>query len=375
MARLEVFDDFAAARPLWRRLELALPLMTPYQRYEWLAHWHRHIGRMQGVEPLIIAGIDGDDVPMFILPFVRERRQGCHVAGFGGGSHSNLNMAIWRTDVAAALDRTALANLLRDVAEVGQIDLFALLGQPQTWRSLRNPFAMLPWQPSPDDVYTGKLDSCSPQSKLRLPASIRKKQRKLMRLENYRFGAAKTTDDVDRILNAFWPQRAARFAKMRIRNVFENPGVTGFIRTGCLDGLGEQRPALELYALEAGGEILAVVIGVSDRDRFSAMFNSITAGDRGRHSPGIILFAHVAADCATRGIDSIDLGAGNAPYKEYFCDQPERRFDCFVPMSRRGQVLSAALRASRIVKHAVKTNPAAMIALQAIRYWTGAPSW
>jgi CelD/BcsL family acetyltransferase involved in cellulose biosynthesis len=371
MARLEVFDAFAAARPLWRRLELALPLMTPYQRYEWLAHWHWHVGRMEGAEPLIVAGIDGDGVPMFILPFVRERRHGCYVATFGGGSESNLNMAIWRTDVAAAFDRVQLADLLRDIAQIGQIDLFALLGQPLVWRGLQNPFAVLPRQPSPDDVYAGALGPVPCRFEPQVPGSIRKKQRKLMRLDNYRFGAAKTAHDVERILGAFWPQRAARFAKMRVRNVFENPRVASFIRAACLDGLEEQRPALDLYALEAGGDMLAVVIGASDRNRFSAMFNSITAGPHGRLSPGIILFAEIATDCAMRGIDSIDLGAGQAPYKEYFCNRREYRFDCFVPVSMRGQLLAAALRTSGTVKHAVKTNPAAMIALQAVRYWTG----
>ena len=99
-ARVEMFDDFAAAEPLWRRLELALPLATPYQRFEWLANWFSHIGRRNGAEPLIVAGLDRSDAPMFILPFMRERRLGCHIARFCGGSHSNLNMAIWRTDVA-----------------------------------------------------------------------------------------------------------------------------------------------------------------------------------------------------------------------------------------------------------------------------------
>ena len=198
MARVEVFDDFAAARPLWRRLERAAPLMTPYQRHEWLAHWHRHVGCLDGVEPFIIAGIDRDGAPMFILPLVRRRRRGCVVAGFGGGSHSNLNMAIWREEVAAGIDGPQLAALLRDVAGAHRIDLFALLGQPPAWRGIENPFAKLARQPSPDDVYYGKVDR-DPLA-AGLPAGMRKKQRKLMRLGNYHFAAAATADDVDRIL-------------------------------------------------------------------------------------------------------------------------------------------------------------------------------
>ena len=90
---------------------------------------------------------------------------------------------------------------------------------------------------------------------------------------------------------------------MGIRNVFEDPGVAGFIRAACLDGLEARQPAIELYALEAGGEMLAVVVGISNHERFSAMFNSITASDRARLSPGIILFGHIAANCIARGIE------------------------------------------------------------------------
>src|SRR5579871_6762813 len=39
LAGTRVLDDLAAAEPLWRRLEQAGASATPYQRFEWLAHW------------------------------------------------------------------------------------------------------------------------------------------------------------------------------------------------------------------------------------------------------------------------------------------------------------------------------------------------
>jgi CelD/BcsL family acetyltransferase involved in cellulose biosynthesis len=169
------------------------------------------------------------------------------------------------------------------------------------------------------------------------------------------------------LLAAFWPQKAARFAQQGIPNAFAKPGVTDFIRAACLDGLAQGRSAIELYALESVGEILAVVGGVANRERFSVMFNSITAGIHARNSPGILLVADIAATCAARGIASFDIGAGHASYKAYFCSEREKRFDSFVPFSARGRALAVACRTSDAALRSLKTSSAVMNVVQTIR--------
>jgi len=44
MARVDIFDDMAAAEPHWRALESADNLVTPYQNYDFLKFWQRHVG-------------------------------------------------------------------------------------------------------------------------------------------------------------------------------------------------------------------------------------------------------------------------------------------------------------------------------------------
>src|SRR5262249_19619417 len=70
-ARIDVYDDLTAAEPIWRRLEAMGALSTPYQRFEWVALWHRHVSGVQGFTPLIIVATDAAGVPMFLLPLVR----------------------------------------------------------------------------------------------------------------------------------------------------------------------------------------------------------------------------------------------------------------------------------------------------------------
>jgi CelD/BcsL family acetyltransferase involved in cellulose biosynthesis len=140
-----------------------------------------------------------------------------------------------------------------------------------------------------------------------------------------------------------------------------------FITDACHDGLAAGHPVIELHALEAGGDVIAIIGGVRDRTRFSVMFNSITTSPYSRKSPGIILTWHVIANCAARGLMTVDLGAGRADFKGHFCPSSELRFDCYVPCSLRGQALAAAFRTSNVVKRPLKTNDTLMNVVAAIR--------
>jgi CelD/BcsL family acetyltransferase involved in cellulose biosynthesis len=359
--RINLFDDFASAEQAWRRLEAATAYASPYQSFAWVSHWFNHVGRVAGSVPLLAAGFDRDDTPRFILPFISTQHLGCHVVRYCGGSHSNLNLPIWRPDAPPN------AAVLAEIAALRTVDLFALTGQPQSWQGVRHPFATLPRQPSADDVYTGRIGSDGPLLTPRLPDGMRKKERKIMRLPGFRYARAQTTEEAEQIIATFWTQKAERFAERGIHNVFAEPGVVDFIYAAALDGLTEGRPAIELHALWGAGEILATVGGVCSQQRLSIMFNSITSSALSRLSPGIILLSKIIADCTRRGITSFDFGAGQEPYKSYFCSESERRFDCFVPFSARGRLLAAALRGTGALRHSLKTNTTLLNALHGIR--------
>ena len=365
LAHIEVFRDLAAAEPPWTALTAAHALTTPYQRFEWAAQWYRHVGLASKASPLIVVGFDERRTPQFILPLILERRYGAGIAVFFGGSHSNLNMPVFTGAVAAELTPDRLHRMLREIAPAHGVDVFALTGQPPLWQGVANPLAALPFQRSADDVYFGTLTAGRPPP--RLPSGMRKKERQLSRMPGFRYTVGTTAAEVDRILAFFRAHKAVRFGTHGIHNVFEDHGVMKFITDACHDGLAAGRPVIELHALEAGGDVLAIIGGVQDRTRFSVMFNSITTSVYARKSPGIILTWHVIANCASRGLQSFDLGAGRADFKTHFCTDAELRFDCYVPCTLHGQALAAAFRAANVVKRPLKTNETLMNVLAAIR--------
>src|SRR5262249_17922109 len=122
-----------------------------------------------------------------------------------------------------------------------------------------------------------------------------------------------------------------------------------------------------LHALEGGGEILAVMGGVTNGQRFSSMFNSYTLTEHARWSPGLILIQHMLRSCADRGIASYDLGAGFAPYKRYFCKTTDPLCDSVLAFSEGGPVAAAACRAGLAGKRLIKSTAPLWAVVRAAR--------
>lgn len=360
---VELIDDLSAAERAWRILEAGNALATPFQRFEWVSVWQRHVGAAEGCAPLIVLGQDTDGAPRFLLPFVYRPAARLVVAEFPGGAHASLNLGVWRRD-AMDIAPDALSRILRDAGRARGIDLFRLRRQPPHWRGVENPFARLPRQPAADDVYRVAFPLGDGKTAVKEIVSspmrkrLRNRERKLERLPGYRYLRAATQGDVDRILEAFFAQKATHLTAQGVADVFAEPGVAEFIRAGSAAGLAEGAPLIELHAIESGDEVLAMMSGVVHNGRFSCMFNSYTTGESGRWSPGLVLVTHVLPHLVDRGLADFDLGAGYAAYKSVFCREAEGLSDAFVPVSWRGRAAAPVFGALASAKRRIKANPA-----------------
>jgi CelD/BcsL family acetyltransferase involved in cellulose biosynthesis len=367
--RLEVFAEMAAAEPFWRRLEEGGALATPYQRFDLLAPWQRHVGARAGVSPFIVAGLDQAGEPLFLWPLGRARLGPLELVRFLGSKHANFNVGLGRRDALASTDVRAV---LEGVVAGHGIDLVALLRQPLAWDGIANPFAQLPHQPSVDMSVRVSFDrSTEDVVNHVLTASmrgrLRSKERKLQRLVGYRYLQATTPDEIDRLLERFFTLKSAHMAARGVGNVFAEAGVPEFLREACHRRLPDGRRLVEIHALEGGGEVLALFGAVVDGYRFSSMFNTYTLGEHSRHSPGLILLRHMIAECASRGLRSFDIGVGRAHYKSFFCREPEPLVDTFLPLTPRGRLAAAGFGAALATKRAIKQNRTLWAAIQTLR--------
>jgi CelD/BcsL family acetyltransferase involved in cellulose biosynthesis len=361
IARIAVFDDLSAAEPFWRALEHQDILAAPYQRYDFLSLWQRHVGQAAGVEPFVVVGFDAAGASLFVWPFGRRKIGRFRVVEFLGGKHSNFNLALWRRDLAATITESEIRGVVAELAR-RDVDALVLLNQSLTWQGTTNPFALLPQQPSPDFAYSGALTSdFEALLRARTSAAVRKKMRKKERtLAGYgavRFKRVSELAEARRVLDAFFKQKAARMRALGVSDVFAAPGVRRFIEAAATHRLAQGSPAIELYALWVDDIVVATMGGIVGGERFCAMLNSIIHDRFGAESPGEQLILHLVRSCCERNLSAFDLGIGEAGYKTLFCPDAEPLFDSFLPFTPAGRAIALTAQLARRAKRAIKRNP------------------
>jgi CelD/BcsL family acetyltransferase involved in cellulose biosynthesis len=370
IARVDVIDEFGQAGAEWRSLEQSGAFCTPYQRFDLLAAWQRHVGERESVTPFIVIARDRAGKPLLLLPLGVTRANGVRIASFPGGKHATFNMALWDRDFAAGATRAELDVLISGIRAHEKADVLALTRQPRHWLGLQNPFALLPGQPSANDCPLLRMTpEAPPQS--RISNSFRRrlkgKERKLQTLAGYRTHLATDDADITRLLDWFFTVKPQRMAAQNLPDVFAAPGVEDFVRDACLAKLAGGGRAIDIHALECDDEVIAIFAGVADGHRFSMMFNTYTLSGNARYSPGLILMRDIIDRYAAQGYTSLDLGIGSDDYKRLFCKDDEPIFDAFVALTLRGKAAAAGLSAFTRAKRLVKQTPALLRMAERLR--------
>ncbi|WP_168192891.1 GNAT family N-acetyltransferase [Undibacter mobilis] len=369
IARVEIVRDMAAARPHWLALQHAACFMTPYQAFDFLDLWQRHIGAGGGVEPCIVIGFDAGNAPLFLLPLGRHAAAGLKTIEFLGGKHSNFNMGLWRADVLASITADDLRDVFAHLS--GEADVISLGNQPLMWAGRDNPLALLPHQPSPSFGFSGPLqrdfDALFDERTSAVGRrKMRKKERTLAGFGDVTFARAASDAEIRRVAEDFYTQKSARMRSIGLPDVFAAQDVRDFVTAGALTPTPAGSRLIELYTLSVGDTIVATMGGVCADGRFSAMFSSIIHDRFKTESPGEQLLVRVVRDCCERGLHTFDLGVGEASYKSLFCDA-DPMFDSDWPLTFKGRAFALAHRGFAAAKRAVKQNPALWSVIVAAR--------
>ncbi|MCJ2035002.1 GNAT family N-acetyltransferase [Methylobacterium sp. J-068] len=360
----EVFGDLAAVEALWRGMEAdPAVLATPYQRFDWVAAY-------AGVEPeadlRIVVLRDAAGRPRVLIPLVVAREGGMRVARVVGAKHANYHMPLFASREAAAMRPEDLAEQLRNLGRRTGIDVYALSHQPRFWDGAANPMSVRA-EPSPSDAY-GLILGPDPESTVKRVFSgdarkkLRSKEKKLVEA----FGPvecrrAATPEEVASYLDAFYGQKASRFAAMGIANPYADAAVRDFLAQGASVEGGI--PAIEVSALVATrtGRVFAVFAGAVDALRYSGMVTSFDADPVvSRSSPGDILLHHLIGEQTARGRRAFDLGVGEARYKSSICDETIALGEVAIPVTLRGHLFALKTIGIARLKRRIKRDPRLM---------------
>jgi CelD/BcsL family acetyltransferase involved in cellulose biosynthesis len=370
IARVDIFTTMEAAELHWRALERADTLATPYQRYDFLKLWQRHVGSDAGISPFVVVGFNASREPLFLWPLGARRVGGLVGLEFLGGKHANFNMAIWRRDVAAMIDADFLRATLANLA--GRADYARLTSQPLTWAGATNPFALLPHQRSANHAFSGALvpdfdTLLRTHTNAGTRKKMRKKERTLASLGKVHFERVRAPEEVRRVLDAFFKQKSVRMQSLGVLDAFGAPGVRRFIEAAATEADASGKPPIELYALSVDDIIVATLGGIVGGGRFSAMFNSIIPGRFATESPGEQLMLKLARTCCERGLTCLDLGIGEARYKTLLCGDAEPLFDSFLPLTPAGRLFAVSLSIGASVKRSIKQHPVLWSMVRSLR--------
>jgi CelD/BcsL family acetyltransferase involved in cellulose biosynthesis len=367
---IDVFRDLGDVEPIWRALEDRQHLSTPYQRFDFLASWQRNVGQRERLVPFIVVARDADRQPLLLLPLALKQEHGIRTARFMGGKHATFNMALWNREFAKIATRPDLNALISGIRNQSKIDVLSLHQQPLRWGDLSNPMAMLPRQASVNDCPVTTMEpGAAPAERVSnsLRRRLKTKERKLQSLRGYRYHVAADDADIKRLLDWFLRVKPLRMAEQKLPNVFAEPGVEDFVRDACMTRVNDSGRAIDIHFLECDEEVIALFAGVADGYRFSMMFNTYTMSEQARHSPGLILLRCIVDYYAGQGYRSLDLGIGSDDYKRMFCKDDEPIFDCFIPLSLRGRLATAAMSRINRTKYMVKHSPALLSLVQRLR--------
>lgn len=372
---ITVAADLAAIEAEWRALE-ARALVTPYQSFGWISAFTATVGAAHRMEFRHVVLRDAAGEAQAILPLTITRRSGIRFAEFIGGKHANYHMGLYAPAFAAALDAKAAGAMFAEVgAAIGGLDGLIFINQPTVWQGVPNPAALIAAGPSPSGAYKLALHQgdCEGTLKRSMSAHARKK---LKNKRNRFAGFGKSTlvraeepAEIERIIDAFLMQKAARFRAMGVPDPFADLSVREFLRQAATPGLSVS-PPLELYSLDLEGRSVATYVGAVQGSRFSGMATSFDMeSEIAKTSPGEILLVDLIKLKCHAGIAVFDLGVGEARYKTTICDDRDELVDTFLPLTGKGRAFALFSRAKRAAKRRIKNSPLALKLAQRAAGW------
>jgi CelD/BcsL family acetyltransferase involved in cellulose biosynthesis len=358
---VEITDDLKAIEELWRAFE-SEAVCSPYQRFDWVRSFAGAFSGRDGFDVRVVIVRQDTGRPLLVMPLALNRRHGLTIASLVGGKQANFHLPLFARGMADQI-ASEMPAILKGVARSAQIDAFMFENVPLVWGDERNPLVLGVTNPGPNDAYELELTD-GPESVLKRIGSsesrrkLRKKEKALAQCGTLNWRLARTTDDIEAVLDCFFHQKSERFRALGIRNLFQDELLREFIHRACFNGLDAGLPAVELYGLWLDNRIVATFGGAVDRQRLSCMINSFDgAPDVARYSPGYILLSKVIRAQHELGRTVIDLGVGEARYKTEVCDRTAELRDVFVPITPKGRVYVALSTRLSAVKRFVKQTP------------------
>ena len=370
---LSVHTELAAIEQDWRSFEQTADC-TPFQTFDWLSTWHRHVGTLNGVTPAVVIARRGGDVAM-LMPLAVHKGFARRLT-FLGQDLCDYNAPLLAPDFSDGLGRDGFAALWRDVRALLQAapalrhDIIALAKMPETVGAQPNPLLRLDVRLNPAGAYETALGAdwekfYSARRSSATRRGDRNKVRRLGTIGEVKFVNPDTSAELALTFDALVRQKGKSFARMGVPNIFERPGYAAFFQE--LATAPRMRSLVHLSRLDVGPTWAATNLGLTFRDCYYHILASYHDGEVSRFGPGAAHLRELLRFAIARGLKRFDFTIGDEPYKREWCDTEQHLHDYAAAVTLRGWPSAAVSLSWRRIKRAIKKSEPLWNAVQRLR--------
>ena len=362
---VSIHDDFAAVEKLWRRFERVADC-TPYQTFDWLAAWQRHVGASDGAQPVIAVASFANGEPAFLLPLAVEPSGATRRLCWLGQDLNDYNAPLLARDFAQRVTPEHFAAAWREVrlciqrAPALRHDWIELEKMPADVGSQPNPFCRLGVAVNPSGAHSTGLAGDWKQfyGDKRSSATRRRDRSKRKRLAE--FGAISFVTETDalnitRTLQTLMQQKHRLFASRGIADMFARPGWREFFLDVVVNPA--MRHMVHVSRVQIGKTCAAANLGLVFGGTYYHVLASYDDGELAHYGPGALHLRELLAYAIGHGLRRFDFTIGDEPYKREWSDSAATLCDYRTVATWRGLPAFCRAALARPLKRFIKQTP------------------
>jgi len=374
---LSIHDRLDSLEAEWRRFERTADC-TPFQTFDWLSRWQRHIGTRTSVQPAIAIGSFTDGQTAFIMPLGIDRSCGARRLCWLGQDLNDYNAPLIVREFAQRIPAEPFRAVWKALRVRMQreprfrCDWIELEKMPQLVGGQLNPFFALALATNPSGAHFAELGDDWKKFYAAKRSSATRRRDRSKRKHMARFGAIgfaidANAADAKQTLEVLMAQKRRLFAHRGIADMFERPGWREFF----LD-LAERAEPLRAAPLARDGEVRlhvghtqfgtirgATHLGVVFRDAYFHVLSSYDDGPLAHYGPGALHLRELIANAIALGLRRFDFTVGDEPYKLEWSDTHIKLGDYAAAATWRGVPAWSRSAAHRRIKRFIKQTPVA----------------
>jgi len=376
-----IHNSLAAVESEWRRFE-RIAEGTPFQTYEWLAAWYRHIGIRDSAVPAVVVGRFAGGETAFILPLAIDSRRALRRLRWLGQDLCDYNAPLLSRDFSQRVTPSDFLALWRTLHGKMQSDpqlrhdWMEFEKMPETIGAQINPFALFELTPNADSAHIAHFNS-DWETFYRAKRSSatrrhdRSKRRRMAQFGDMRFVTAVDPNDARTTLETLMSQKSLSLARKGIPDMFARPGYRAFFLD--IGSNPAARHLVHVSRIEIGATYAAANFAIVFGDCYFHILSSHCDGRLAHFGPGALHLRELMTHAIGRGLRRFDFTIGDERYKSEWCDERLRLYDYSAAATWRGWPSSALSAARRRLKRYIAHGVARGVAL-ALALWRGVGS-